>query len=80
MPSPLPLDASKIQRKRLIGGYYGTASRKQMLPRTIELLQQGHIQIEPLISHRFAYTDAKAAYDLLYARLSEAMGVLLIWE
>jgi alcohol dehydrogenase len=78
--APLPLDASKMQRKRLIGGYYGTASRAEMLPRTIALLQTGVIQIEPLISHRFPYMQAKAAYDLLYARLSEAMGVLLIWE
>lgn len=78
--APLPLDAGKMQRKRLIGGYYGTASRAEMLPRTIDLLQRGAIQIEPLISHRFPYTEAKAAYDLLYARLSEAMGVLLEWD
>lgn len=78
--APLPLDASKIQRKRLIGGYYGTANRTEMLPKTIALLQTGAIQIEPLISHRFPYKDAKAAYDLLYARLSEAMGVLLEWD
>ncbi|MCB0123009.1 MAG: zinc-binding dehydrogenase [Caldilineaceae bacterium] len=78
--APLPLDASKIQRKRLIGGYYGTASRQEMLPRTIALLQEGKLQIEPLISHRFPYTQAKAAYDLLYERLPEAMGVLLTWE
>ncbi len=78
--APLPLDASKIQRRRLIGGYYGTASRTEMLPHTIKLLQTGAIQIEPLISHRFPYTQAKAAYDLLYAQLSEAMGVLLLWD
>ncbi len=78
--APLPLDASKIQRKRLIGGYYGTASRAVMLPQTIDLLRTGAIQIEPLISHRLPYTQAKAAYDLLYAQLSEAMGVLLLWD
>ncbi|MEZ4862635.1 MAG: zinc-binding dehydrogenase [Caldilineaceae bacterium] len=77
--APLPLDAGKIQRKRLIGGYYGTESRAVMLPRAIELMQAGRIQVEPLISHRFAYRAAKDAYDLLYARLEEAMGVLLLW-
>ena len=75
----LPLDASKIQRKRLIGGYYGTRSRMEMLPRAIELLQTGQIQIDPLISHRFPHQEAKEAYDLLHERLSEAMGVLLLW-
>jgi L-iditol 2-dehydrogenase len=76
----LPLDAGKIQRKRLIGGYYGAESRTVMLPKAIELLQQGSMSVEPLISHRFPFQQAKAAYDLLYDRLSEAMGVLLIWD
>lgn len=76
----LALDAGKIQRKRLIGGYYRVESRPVMLARSIELLQAGRIQIEPLISHRFPYTEAKAAYDLLYDRLGEAMGVLLVWS
>ena len=43
-------------------------------------MQAGRIRVEPLISHRFPYQEAKDAFDLLYARLSEAMGVLLIWE
>ncbi len=78
--APLPLDAGKIQRRRLIGGYYAAETRPVMLARSIELMQAGRIQVEPLISHRFPFTQAKAAYDLLYARLSEAMGVLLLWE
>ena len=77
---PLPLDASKIQRRRLLGGIYGEARRSVMLARTIELVQAGHIRVEPLISHRFPYLEAKAAFDLLYERLPEAMGVLLIWD
>lgn len=72
------LDAGKIQRKRLIGGYNVTA-RPVMLA-AIELVQAGGIQVDPLISHRFPFTQAKAAYDLLYDRLAEAMGVLLVWE
>jgi threonine dehydrogenase-like Zn-dependent dehydrogenase len=78
--APLPLDAGKIQRKRLIGGYYNVETRPVMLARAIELVQAGRIQVDPLISHRFPFTQAKAAYDLLYDRLAEAMGVLLVWE
>lgn len=77
--APLPLDAGKMQRKRLIGGYYQEETRPVMLARAIELMQAGRIQVDPLISHRFPFTEAKAAYDLLYDRLSEAMGVLLVW-
>ena len=77
---PLPLDAGKIQRRRLIGGYYGEEPPEVLLRRTIELVQAGRIRVRPLISHRFPYQDAKEAFDLLYDRLAEAMGVLLIWE
>ena len=77
---PLPLDAGKIQRKTLIGGYFTNESRAVMMTRTIEAVQAGHIRVEPLISHRFPFTQAKEAYDLLYERLSEATGVLLTWD
>lgn len=76
----LPLDAGKIQRRRLLGGYFGNEPRNIMLSRAIELVQAGRIRVKPLISHRFRYTEAKEAYDLLYDRLAEAMGVLLIWD
>jgi threonine dehydrogenase-like Zn-dependent dehydrogenase len=77
---PLPLDASKIQGKKLIGGYYTTLSRAVMQARAVEEMASGKIQVAPLISHRFPFSEAKAAYDLLYERLAEAMGVLLTWE
>ena len=33
-----------------------------------------------MTTHRFPYTEAAAAFDLLYARMNEALGVLLDWE
>ena len=77
---PLPLDASRMQRRRLLGGYYNDDPGAVMMARTVELMQAGKIRVKPLISHRFPYQEAKAAFDLLYERLSQAMGVLLIWE
>ena len=77
---PLPLDASRMQRRRLLGGYFNEDPGEVLLARTVELMQAGKIRVKPLISHRFPYQEAKAAFDLLYERLSEAMGVLLIWE
>ena len=47
---------------------------------TVELMREGRIRVEPLVSHRFPYQEAKEAFDLLYGRLAEAMGVLLVWE
>lgn len=77
---PLPLDAGKIQRRRLIGGYYRAASRPEMVARAVDMVSSGAIQVEPLITHRFHFTQAKAAYDLLYDLPQEALGVLLMWE
>ena len=77
---PLPLDASRMQRRRLLGGFFNDDPGSFMLARTVELMQAGKIRVKPLISHRFPYQEAKEAFDLLYGRLSEAMGVLLIWE
>jgi threonine dehydrogenase-like Zn-dependent dehydrogenase len=77
---PLHLDAQKIQRRRLIGGYYHAAPRPEMVPRAVEMVTAGQIQVEPLMTHRFHFSEAKAAYDLLYDRPQEALGVLLLWD
>lgn len=76
----LPLDASKIQRRRLIGGYFRQPPRRRMMVRAIEQVAAGAIQVTSLITHRFAYGDAKAAYDLLYTQPQDALGVLLQWD
>ena len=77
---PLPLDASKIQRRHLIGGYLGSESRAVMSARAVEQVLAGQIQVTPLVSHRFPFMQAKEAFDLLYESPGETMGVLLVWE
>ena len=77
---PLPLDAARMQRRRMLGGYFQEDPGEVMMARTVELMQAGKIRVKPMISHRFPYQQAKEAFDLLYERLSEAMGVLLMWE
>jgi threonine dehydrogenase-like Zn-dependent dehydrogenase len=46
----------------------------------MELLGSGVIRTEQMTTHRFPYTQATDAFDLLYNRMNEAMGVLLDWE
>jgi 2-desacetyl-2-hydroxyethyl bacteriochlorophyllide A dehydrogenase len=43
-------------------------------------LQRGDMRVAPLLTHRFAPTDAPAAYRLLAERPAEAMGVLFDWR
>ena len=77
---PLPLSSGKIQRRRLLGGYYRQSVNPGCARRGMELLASGAIRADRMTSHRFPYPDAAAAFDLLYNRPGEAMGVLLDWE
>ena len=78
--APLPLSSGKIQRRRLLGGYYGQTIGVDMSRRAMELLGTGVIQTEKMTTHHFPYTQAPEAFDLLYNRLDEALGVILDWD
>jgi threonine dehydrogenase-like Zn-dependent dehydrogenase len=77
---PLPLDASRMMGKRLIGSYPPDTSRVVMGARAMEALATGAVQVAPLITHRFRGSQAKEAFDFLYAHPEQAMGVLLLWD
>jgi len=76
---PLPLDASKMMGKRLIGSYPPSTDRNVIGPQAMEALASGDIRVKPLITHRFAGKDAKQAFDFIYEHPEQAMGVLMIW-
>ena len=76
----LPLDSRKIQRRRLVGGYLERSRLHQGSKRALSLLADGKIQANRMVSHRFHFADAPEAFDLLYNRLGETMGVVLDWE
>ena len=76
---PLPLDSSKIQGRRLIGGYLDPGQRPKGSERALQLLAEQQIQMQKMITHRFHFTEGPAAFELLYNRLEETMAVLLIW-
>ncbi|MGH2531454.1 MAG: zinc-dependent alcohol dehydrogenase [Thermomicrobiales bacterium] len=77
---PLPLDAGKIQGRLLIGGYYTDESRLPFAMQAMQSIATGEIQIAPLITHRFHFTEAKDAFDLLYHHPDQALGVLFSWD
>lgn len=76
----LSMPSAKIQRRRIIGGYYGTTIGMSSYRRTIELLASGAIDTEQMTTHCFPYTDAADAFDLLWNRPGEALGVVLEWD
>ena len=77
---PLPLDSGKIQGVRLIGGYLDGSLRPKAACRALQLLVDGDVEVQSMISHKLLYTNAKEAFDLLYNDPDRAMGVLLEWK
>ncbi|MBI3971416.1 MAG: zinc-binding dehydrogenase [Chloroflexi bacterium] len=76
---PLLLDSGKIQRKKLIGGYYLTEPLGPLSVRAAELIAGGQMRVEPLITHRFPAAQAAEAFALLDQHIDQALGVLLEW-
>jgi L-iditol 2-dehydrogenase len=76
---PLPLFSSRIMDRTIIAGRHHGMTGQQAYERTIGKIQRGEIRPSPLITHRFPFRDAKTAFDLLWERPGEALGVLLNW-
>lgn len=77
---PLPLYSSKIQRRRLLGGYYGLPIGIGATRRALDLIGSGAVPVDRMTTHHYPYTRVAEAFDLLDSRLDEAMGVLLDWD
>jgi len=77
---PLALDSSKIQRKKLIGGYYLTEPLGPLSVHAAELIVSGQMKVEPMITHRFPAASAPEAFALLDQHPEQALGVLLEWQ
>ena len=70
----------ELQRRRLIGGYYGTTIGARQSRRAMDLLAAGAIQTEAMTTHRFPFKEGPEAFDLLYNHPDEAFGVLFEWD
>lgn len=79
---PLPLDSHAIQSKMLIGGYFTNlhTTWRPAADAAMAGIAGGRFRVDDLISHRFPFTEAKTAFDLLHDRLAEAMGVIFTWD
>ncbi len=78
--APLPLHSSKIMSKRLVAGILTDEPRSEIAGRALQKIKDGEIQASEMITHRFDYTEAKAAFDLLWNAPGDALGVLIKWQ
>lgn len=77
---PLPLDASKIMSKLVVGGIRSEKPRSEYVKDAIRLIQTGAVRAADMITHRFNFSQAKDAFDLLAERLGETLGVVLEYD
>ena len=77
---PLPLHSSKMMSKRLVAGILTDEPRSQIAARALQKIQNGEIRASEMITHRFQYTEAKDAFDLLWNSPGDALGVLMKWQ
>lgn len=78
--APLPLHSSKIMSKHLVAGILTDEPRSQIAARALKKINAGEIRASEMITHRFHYTEAKAAFDLLWNSPGDALGVLIKWQ
>ncbi|MCY3741718.1 MAG: zinc-binding dehydrogenase [Candidatus Poribacteria bacterium] len=78
--APLPLHSSKMMSKRLVAGILTDEPRSQIAARALKKIQNGEIRTADMITHRFHYTEAKAAFDLLWNSPGDTLGVLIKWQ
>ena len=76
----LPLTSGMIQRRRILGGYFRQTVGAQESRRAMQLLADGTFRVNQMTTHRFPFTQAADAFDLLYNHMEEALGVILDWE
>ena len=76
---PLPLHSSKVMSKRLVAGILTDEPRVNLAARALQKIRVGEICTEDMITHRLDYTEAKAAFDLLWNTPGDTLGVLIKW-
>ena len=78
----LPLDSSVMQGKQIIFGFWKSPGgpNTRDLTDTADMLMDGRIRVDPLITHRMPWQDTPDAYHMLYKDLTSALGVILEWD
>lgn len=76
----LPLDSSLMQRSRIVFGYWNSPTPWMHLNDTAQMLIDGRINVEPLITHRMPWQQTPEAYHMLFNNPQDALGVIIEWD
>ena len=78
--SVLPLDSGLMQRSQIVFGYWNSPTPRMHLSYTAQMLIDGRINIEPLITHRMPWQQTAEAYHMLFNSPQDALGVVIEWD
>ena len=59
---------------------YARWTMDRSLRHSVGLLASGHLRVDEMITHRFHYSEAAAAYEMIDKGLENFVQVLLLWE
>ena len=75
----LPLDSNIMMNKMLVSGIRTAEPRSYHQDSAIEMIGDGRIAVDHLVTHRLPWQQTPDAYHLLYDKPDEALAVLLEW-
>ncbi len=76
----LPLDSGLMQRSQIVFGYWNSPTPWMHLNDTAQMLIDGRINVEPLITHRMPWQQTPEAYRMLFNNPQDALGVIIEWD
>jgi L-iditol 2-dehydrogenase len=76
----LPLDASAVMNKRVLGGNLEMGRRAWASALALRMLADRRLPVEEMVTHRLQFMQAPEAFHLLNDRLGETLGVVLTYE
>ena len=76
----LPLDSGIFMNKLLVAGIRVPEPRSKHRMDAIQMLIDGRIKVEPMITHRLPWQQTAEAYHMLFTKLDGALAVILEWD
>ena len=77
----LPLDSGIMQDNLVIvAGHKMPGTNAEHLGEAAQMLLDGRLKIDPIITHRMPWRQTPDAYHTLYNTPNEALGVILEWD
>ena len=76
----LPLDSGIMQRCQIVIGYWNVPEPSAHMQDTAQMLLDGRLNVDPIITQRLPWEQTAEAYHMLFNSPQEALGVIIEWD